>query len=137
MISSRTSATSSPFVSLQEEEPRRLRDDEPAVREDDPGRDVEPLGEDGELVGLAVAVGVLADADAVAADAVFDDFVRVVGGLGEPAAPALVPGHRDRFADVGIAREKLEFQVGRHLGRSIAPFGEKGFWKVSGSGRFS
>ena len=111
---------------LEKKEARGLRNDEATLAEDKTRGDVEPLREDRELVGLAIAIGVLADADAVAADAVLGDFVRVVGGLGEPAASALVPGHRDRFADVGVAGEKFEFQISRHLGALHRAFRRKG-----------
>ena len=55
---------------LQEQRVGRLEDDHAAVGEEQAGGDVEPLGEDRELVGPAVAVGVLADRDPVAALAV-------------------------------------------------------------------
>ena len=45
---------------LEEQRVRRLVDDDAAVGEGQAGRDAQLVGEDGELVGLAVAVGVLA-----------------------------------------------------------------------------
>ena len=101
---------------LEEDERRRLAYDDAAVGEDDAGRDVEAVGEDGELVGLAVAVGVLADLDAVLPLLVVDHAVRVVRGLEDPEATARIPGERDRLHDVGLGGEEHELEVGRHLG---------------------
>ena len=52
---------------LEEQRVGRLVDDHAAVGEGEAGRDAQLVGEDGELVGLAVAVGVLADLDPVVA----------------------------------------------------------------------
>ena len=46
---------------------RRPRDDHAAVGEHQARREVEMVGEDRELVGAAVAVGVLEDLDAIVA----------------------------------------------------------------------
>ena len=71
------------------------------------GRDGEFVGEDGELVGLAVAVGVLANLDPVTPLAGFLQFVGVVHRLGDPQASSLVEGHADGLEDEGIGRPEL------------------------------
>ena len=54
------------------------------------------FGENSELVGDVVAVGVFANADAIA---VFADFVGVVQRFANPQPTAFVPRHGDRFGD--------------------------------------
>ena len=88
---------------LEEKETWRLGDHDAAVGKGEAGRDVQPVGEDREFVGPAVAVGVLADLDAVVAEAVGFHVVRVVARLGDPEAAALVPRHEDRFGTSGSA----------------------------------
>ena len=68
-----------------------------AVGEGEARRDAQLVGEDGELVGLAVAVGVLADDDAVAP---------------LPRGLALV-GVVDRLGDPQPARSSQVMQIGR------------------------
>ena len=65
----RTSALSSPLVSLRNSMCGAADDDHAAIGEHQAGRQVEMVGEDRELVGAAVAVGVLEDLDAVVARA--------------------------------------------------------------------
>ena len=102
---------------LEEDEVRGLSDDHAAVHEDEARRDVEMVGEDRELVGLAVAVGVFADLDAVIALLlVFLHAMRVIRGLADPEAAARVPRERDRLHDVGFGSEEHQLHVGRHLG---------------------
>ena len=104
------------IVVLEEDEIRGLRDDHAAVGEDEARRDVELVGEDRELVGLAVAVGVFADLDGVIALLlVFHDAVRVVAGLGDPEAATGIPGERDRLHDVGLGSEEHQLQIGGDL----------------------
>ena len=83
-----------------------------------PRGDVQPLGEDGDLVDLAVAVGVFQDLDAVAARA--GGLARVFEALGDPDAAPLVERHRDRVDDVRLARDELDREPrrDRHLLRS-------------------
>ena len=100
----RTSALSSPSVSLRKSVSRAVLHDHAAAVEGDRRRNAELLGEDGELVGPAVAVGVFADADAVAALARRLQFVRIVERLADPEPAALVPGHADRLAAELAAR---------------------------------
>ena len=92
---------------LQEEHVRGLRDDQAAVDVAEARRDAQVLGEDGLLVGLAVAVGVLDDRDPVAALALRLHLVRVVDRLGDVQAAEVVPGHRDRLADLRLGDEQL------------------------------
>ena len=121
---------------FQEKEAWRLRDDEPAIHEDKSGGYVKPFGESGEFVSLAVAVGVFANTDPVTADAVGFDSVRVVISLGKPTPTPLVPGHRDRFADLGVTRKKLESHVGRDLGALHRALGAVRLLKSEGLGTF-
>ena len=91
--------------------------DGPAADDDDRGRDAQPLGEDGEAVGGAVAVGVFADADAVAARRTVGaaEFVRVVDRLADPQPAALVPRHRDRLGgEVALVGVEADGQPLRH-----------------------
>ena len=111
----RTSALPSPLVSLRNSDVRRRRHDDAAVGERQAGRDVEVLGEHRELVGAAVAVGVLEDLDAVVAGLAVQHVVRIVDRLDHPQPAALVEGERDRLDDVRLAREQLELELGRHL----------------------
>ena len=102
---------------LEEDEVRGLRDDHAAVGEDEARRDVELIGEDRELVCLAVTVGVFADLDAVVTLLlVFLHAVRVVGGLADPEAATGVPSERDGLHDVRLGGEEHQLQVGGHLG---------------------
>ena len=78
-------------------------DDDAAACEHEAGRDAQLVGEDGELVGLAVAVGVFADDDAVVALARRLQLVGVVDGDGDPEPAALVPVHADRLAAAGCS----------------------------------
>ncbi len=85
---------------------RRLRDDDAAVGEDEARRNVEVIGEDRELVGASVAVGVFEDADAIVAGLAAEQLVRIVDGFGDPQPAALVERERDRLDDLGLGREQ-------------------------------
>ena len=98
---------------LQEEHVRGLRHDQAAVDVAEARRDAQILGEDGLLVGLAVAVGVLDDRDPVAALALRLHLVRVVDRLGDVEAAEVVPGHRDRLADLRLGDEQLGLEPRR------------------------
>ena len=100
---------------LQEQKARWLTDNHPAIGEHKPGRNIEAFGKDRELVRFAVAVGILADPDAIAAHPVGFDSVGIVAGLRDPAAATLVEGEGDRLADVRLAGEEFQPHVGRHL----------------------
>ena len=101
---------------LQEQKARWLTDNHPAIGEHQPGRNVKAFGKDRELVRFAVAVGILADPDAIAAHPVRFDSVGIVAGLRDPAAATLVEGEGDRLADVRLAGKEFQPHVGRHLG---------------------
>src|SRR5437899_3216510 len=75
-----------------EQQLRRLSDPDAAEADFQPADEVEPLAEDGALVELAVAVGVLEDQDAVTGLRLgLFDWVGV--GLGDPEPAAVVDGH--------------------------------------------
>ena len=95
---------------------RRLMNDDAAVGERQARRDAQLVGEDGELVGHAVAVGVFADDDLVVALARRLHVVRIIDGDADPQPAALVPGHGDRLAaEVRLAGEELHLEAGRVL----------------------
>ncbi len=71
-----------------------------------------PVGEDRELVGPAVAVGVFEHLHAIAA--LSGRMARILEALGDPDAPALVEGHRHGVHDVGLARDNLNLKTGWH-----------------------
>ena len=80
--------------------------------EHDGGRDAEVFGEHGEFVSSAVAVGVFADADAVAAFSGRLELVRVVDRFANPQAAALIPIHRDRLAgEVVLGGEQFQLKT--------------------------
>ena len=91
---------------LEEQGVGRLVDDQAAVGEGHAGGDAQLVGEDGELVGLAVAVGVLADLDLVVPFAALLEVVGIVDGLGDPEPAFVIPGHRDRLGDLGLGDEQ-------------------------------
>ncbi len=76
---------------------RRLVDDHAAVGEGQAGGNAQLVGEDGELVGLAVAVGVLENDDPVVALALGLHVVGVVDGHGDPE-----PAAWSQFMQIGL-----------------------------------
>ena len=119
---------------LEKQEPRRLGHDHPAVHEHEARRKIEVVREHRKLVGLAVAVGVLADLDRVIAGAARGHAVRIVAGLADPEPAALVPRHGDRLGNVGFGREQFEPQVGRELGAFDAALHRERLLKSDGWG---
>ena len=72
------------------------------------------VGEHGTPVRAAVGVGVFKNHDAVAQPEV--EFLGAVGVgkiLGDPEAPAGVPGHRDRISHVGLGGEDIDAKARR------------------------
>ena len=101
--------------------------DHTAAIERDGGWDTELVGEDRELVGDPIAVGVFADADAVAALALRLEFVRVVERLTNPETAPLVPIHGDRLALKVLLRSKqLHFKTDRRDEVLHRLFGRRG-----------
>jgi hypothetical protein len=89
-------------------------DDRAAAVEGDRRGDAQLLGEDGELVGPAVAVGVFTNANAVAAFAFALQFVGIVVGLADPQPAPLVPGGKDRLAaELGFGDEEFRLEIFR------------------------
>ena len=88
----------------QEERLPALDDDQSTVGVAEACRDGELVGEDGELIGLAIAVGVFADFDPVAAFAGFLQFIRIIDRLGNPQPSASVKRHADGFQEEGLGR---------------------------------
>ncbi len=111
---------------LHEEDVGRVGYPDSAVTDGDSGGDVEAFGEDREAVGLAVAVGVFEDLDAVSAGAglapgVFEAF-------GDPGAAALVECHGHGVDDVGLSGDHLDAETGRH-GHRLDGLGGRA-WRV-------
>ena len=101
--------------------------DRAATIERDGGRDTELVGEDGELVGDPISVGVFTDANAVAAFALRLEFVRVIQRLANPKAASLVPVHGDRLAfEVLFRSEELHFKTDRRDEVLHRLFGRRG-----------
>ena len=91
---------------LEEENVGGLGDVATAVSQLDPGRHVETVGEDGGLVGLAVAVGILE----------YDDLVvghlarlqlGIGPGTGHPKASAGIPSHVNGVGQHGLLGEEV------------------------------
>src|SRR5690349_5924646 len=80
------------------------------------------LGEDGEFIRLAVAIGVLADFDAVVSLAGYRHAMRIVARLRDPAAAPLVPGEADRFHNFRLRCKKFEAEIRSDLGALHATF---------------
>ena len=68
-----------------------------------------------ELIGAAVAVGVLENADPVVARAPLQRFVWIIHRFGNPHSSALVERERDRLDDIGFGGEETERELGRDL----------------------
>ena len=100
---------------LEEIKVRRVRENDAAAGEGHRGGHVEAFGEDGELVGPAVAVGVFANLDAVVAFAAVLEFVRVVHRLDDPQPATLIPRHVDRINNIRLGGEQFHAETDRHL----------------------
>ncbi len=81
-------------------------DVDPAAVDLDGGGEIEPIGEDGDLVGAAVAVGVFKHLDAVAVLGAFLGGVGIVEELDDPEAAAIVPCHGDGIDDIWLGGEE-------------------------------
>lgn len=81
-----------------------------AVAGGDAGGDVQPVGEDGDALHGAVAVGVLEDLDAIAADA--GGAARILQAFDDPDAALLVEGHGDGVDQVRLAGDDLDGEAG-------------------------
>ena len=93
-------------------------------------RDVQLVGENGLLVGLAVAIGVLEDQELVVGEGVTRAVVRVGRRRGDPEASLRVEGHLDRLLEVGellfggeerdlVARGELHLLDGGFAGKEL------------------
>ena len=111
----RTSALSSPLVSFRNSMCGAAATMTPPLAKTRLVGEVQPIGEDGELVGPAVAVGVLEDLDPVVARLAVQHQVRVIDRLDDPEPAALVEREGDRLDDVRLLRKQLELELGRHL----------------------
>ena len=88
-----------------------------------PDGDIQRIGENGDLVGCAVAVGIFQDGDLI---------FSCAGGIGEgilvrlrhPHSPFQIEGHIQGLADIGLSGEELGLEAGRQLQRQ--PFRFRG-----------
>ncbi len=106
------------------------------VPREDAGGDVEAVGEVGDFIGLAIAVGVFEDFDGVATvfnvgalrvgPAGFVGAVRVFDGGGDPQTTARVEGEVDRFVDHWLAGEELDLEAVGDLEFALFLSGGKG-----------
>jgi hypothetical protein len=96
---------------LQEQRFTPVVNDHAAIREGDACRNAQALRENGEAIGQAIVVGVFTNANAVAAEIVARQVVRVIDGLGQPQPASLVPCHGDRLDDVGLRGEELDMKA--------------------------
>ena len=116
-----------PVVAIEvghEEELRRAHQPGPAAAHLDAGEHLDVVGEDGPLLRLAVAVGVLEDQDPVAIAEVEPGRALGVGVvLGDPEPPPGVPRHGDRVADLGLGGEDRDLEPLRHAEARSRPVG--------------
>src|SRR5688572_12996283 len=106
-----------------------FRYDDAAVYKHQRGREIQLVGKDGELVRLAVAIGVLADLDVrLPGLTLVHETVGIIKRLHHPGPSALVPRQVDRFYDVRLRGEKLEIKIRRHLREAHAVF--RGEWSL-------
>ena len=97
---------------LEEKHPLSLAHDRPAIHTHHRSRQAQPVGEDRELVGLAVAVAIPANLHPVALRATV---VRVVHRLDHPQPVLFIPSDRDRVHHVRFRREQRKFETRRYL----------------------
>ena len=101
-----------PLRVLEEKDVGRVGDPDAAVAEVEAGGDVEAVGEDRDLVELAVAVRVFEDLDTILTRPGGE--ARVFDALGDPEAAALVEGHGDGVHDVRLAGDQLDGEAVGH-----------------------
>ena len=87
-----------PVDVLQKEGLGSVLDQGPASDRCDRCGNAHALGKDGELIGLAVPVGIFADANAVATCPERLEFVGIIDGFADPKTAFAIPVHRDRFS---------------------------------------
>src|SRR5262249_19250841 len=101
-----------PLGVFQEERVRHLVNDDAAVTTEQTGRDAQLVGKGRDRVADSVAIGVLADDDAIVPLSFALPLIRIINGHAYPQPAALVPGHADRLAGpeffLGDERPHLE-----------------------------
>ena len=91
---------------LHKQQIGRIRDPDTAMSDGDSAGDIQAVHELGELVALAVAVGVFEDFDDVFSRT--GSASRIFEGLGNPEAAAFVDGHGDRVDDIGFRGDDFD-----------------------------
>ena len=110
---------------LQKKDVGRIGDPDPSVADGDSRGDIEAVGKDRETVGLAVAVGIFEDLDAIATWSGLAP--RVFEAFGDPDPASLVEGHRDGIDDVGLGGDQFDLKArgnGHRFDRLGRAFGE-------------
>ena len=97
--------------------------------------DVKALGKNGELVRLAVTIGILADLDSVVALPAVLDLIRIVHGFHHPKASPFVPLEIDRIDDLRLGGKQFQLEANRNLRVLHALLGREGKleWQRLGS----
>ncbi len=90
-----------------------------------PDWDIEPIGEGGDLAGLAVGGEVVEDHDAVAAGLAVGHGERIFEGVGEPQPAAFVEGDIHRLVNVRLRGDQLQFEAGRQMDFGPLLFGRQ------------
>ena len=109
----------------QEPQVRGLANIHPAVADEQAGGQRHAIGEDGHLVGHAVAIHVLEDLDTVAALLAGLGAERIFIELQHPQPPALVERHGDGVHHLRLAGEEAHLETGRHDERLLLVCGRQ------------
>ena len=100
---------------LQKQDVRRLRHDDATIGECQARGNVEPIGEDRELVRPTIAVRIFENLDAVVARLAVQNLVGIIDGFDQPESSALVEIEGNRFNDVRFTGEELDGEFRRNL----------------------
>src|SRR5262245_38022142 len=93
----------------QEEKVGSIEQPNASVTERNTGRDVQPVGEHGDLLGTAIAIEVFENFYAIATRA--GGLAGIFNALGNPDATAVVKGHRHGIDDVRFVRDQLDAET--------------------------
>ena len=91
---------------LHKQDVGTIGDPNAAETDRDAGRDVQTVGENGEFVGFAVAVGVFKNLDAIATGT--GRLARIFETLGDPKSTFFVDRHGHRIDDVRLGGDQLD-----------------------------
>jgi hypothetical protein len=100
---------------LEEQEVGGLTDVSTAVAQEQAGGEVEAVGPDVDCVGVAIAVGIFEDLDAIAGCGAWGGAHGIFVEFEDPEAAAIVPIHGDGVGDGGFSGEEPDFESLREL----------------------